>query len=333
MKYLVTGAAGFIGSHLLKSLAEEGHSVLGLDNYNDYYSPQMKRLRVATILRPLGLEVKEISLENIHDVNSLIRKFEPDKVFHFAAQPGVRLPLNEYSSYVDRNLVGFSNIIGACVANEIPDFLYASSSSVYGNFTGISSSEKENAIEPISFYGATKLAGEVLAKTIVRNSSTRARGLRLFTVYGPWGRPDMAYFRIISSYFTDYCFQMFGDGSIKRDFTNIRDITNLTQLLSIDLSSRNRGFHDVVNIGGGNSVSLVNMIETLENILGKDLLFEKYEHNPNDVIYTNADSTYLESLVGEKPKVNLEEGLTEVIEWASRLGNLHLLKDWSESVN
>jgi UDP-glucuronate 4-epimerase len=245
----------------------------------------------------------------------------------------VRLPVVEYSNYVNRNIVGFSNLLRACVINAIPDFIYASSSSVYGNFEGISSSEITRSPDPISFYGATKLAGEILASSNVRNSQTRARGLRLFTVYGPWGRPDMAYFRLLSSVLTDYPFRMFGDGLIRRDFTNISDITKFTRLLGEELSNYKPGFHDVVNIGGGNPVSLVNMIETLEEILDKKIRIKKFEHNINDVNFTNANTGYLESLVGSKPTIKLKEGLTEVAEWASNLPNINELKIWSESVS
>lgn len=332
MRYLVTGAAGFIGSHMLKSFTEQGHTVLGLDNFNSYYSPSLKRARVSTFLEPLGVTVKDVSLEDQANVNTLIRKYGPDKVFHFAAQPGVRLPLMEYPDYVNRNLVAFSNLIQACVSNETPDFIYASSSSVYGNLSGVSSSELNDQAQPISFYGATKLAGEILAKTIVRNTSTRARGLRLFTVYGPWGRPDMAYFRLIASTFSNYRFQMYGDGAIKRDFTNIKDVIALTSLLAAELSTHESGFHDVVNIGGGNSVSMINMIQVLESLLGKTLDLEKYRQDPNDVNYTNADATYLSSLVGQVPSIDLRSGLEEVLKWASGIKKLDLLRVWAESV-
>ena len=333
MRFLVTGAAGFIGSHLAKSLAQEGNTVLGIDSFNDYYSPELKRARVREIVSPLDVEVREIDLENDLAINRLVKGFKPDRVFHFAAQPGVRLPVVEYSNYVNRNIVGFSNLLRACVINAIPDFIYASSSSVYGNFEGISSSEITRSPDPISFYGATKLAGEILASSNVRNSQTRARGLRLFTVYGPWGRPDMAYFRLLSSVLTDYPFRMFGDGLIRRDFTNISDITKFTRLLGEELSNYKPGFHDVVNIGGGNPVSLVNMIETLEEILDKKIRIKKFEHNINDVNFTNANTGYLESLVGSKPTIKLKEGLTEVAEWASNLPNINELKIWSESVS
>lgn len=333
MRYLVTGAAGFIGAHLSSSLAKDGHTVVGIDTYNDYYSPDLKRARVEEIVLPTGVEVIELNLEDDLAVNLFINKFMPDKVYHFAAQPGVRLQVKDYSIYVNRNIVGFSNLIRSCVINQIPDFIYASSSSVYGNPMESSSSEKSPFLNPVSFYGATKLAGEILVSSMVKNSQTRARGLRLFTVYGPWGRPDMAYFRLLTSLLTDYPFQMFGDGSIRRDFTNISDITKFTSLLSTELSNHEYGFHDVVNIGGGNSVSLINMIETFEEIIGKKIILNNFDRNLNDVNFTNANPNYLESLVGSKPEIRLYEGLSEVFKWASTLTDINQLKYWSESVN
>ena len=332
MKYLVTGAAGFIGAHLFESLAKDGHTVIGVDSFNDYYSPSLKRDRVAQLISNKNATISDINLEEENSVNALIQEFMPDTVFHFAAQPCVRLQFKEYSSYIDRNIVGFSNLVRSCVTNEVPDIVYASSSSVYGNFPGNLLSESSHNLDPISFYGATKLAGEILANSAVRNSATRARGLRLFTVYGPWGRPDMAYFRLISNIIADYPFEMYGDGTIKRDFTNISDVIRITKLLGTELATHKKGFHDVVNIGGGNPVSLLSMVEKIEEILHKKIVLKKYEHNQNDVNFTNADTTYLKSLVGTTPNVQLSVGLSEVVNWATTLPNVMNLKNWCESV-
>ena len=199
MKYLVTGAAGFIGSNLSARLAKSGNEVLGVDNFSPYYSPKFKELRVANLLTPVGIEVKKIDLSDISAVVEIVREFRPTVIIHLAAQPGVRTPLGKSYQYVQNNLVAFANVLQTAIEESVPDFLYASSSSVYGNSLESPYREDNLNIRPISIYGATKFANEILTPAFVSGSKTRARGLRFFTVYGPWGRPDMAYFRIIDS--------------------------------------------------------------------------------------------------------------------------------------
>ena len=332
MKFLVTGAAGFIGAHLSSQLAKMGHQVVAVDNFSSYYSTELKKLRVSSLLSADGIEFHEYDLKDRVQVKSLFSRNNFNSVFHLAAQPGVRLPSSQYSKYVDDNLVVFENILSSTVLNSIPNFLYASSSSVYGNSKLIPYSEKEKGLEPVSFYGATKLANEILVPSVVRNSHTKARGMRFFTVYGPWGRPDMAYFRIIARLLVGSPFTIFGDGNVIRDFTYIGDVVDSIIGLDSELSNRPSGFSDLVNIGGGNPSSLNGMIEQISRQFDVSSEFDHSEFNANDVKGTHADTSYLYGLTGNRPATTLEEGLFNAIEWAMSpnvRNNLHL---WVTSV-
>jgi UDP-glucuronate 4-epimerase len=333
VKYLVTGAAGFIGSHLSQLLLEREHEVVALDNFNEYYSSEFKRKRINEILEPLGLSVRNVDLCVKDSVNQLIRKERPDVVVHLAGQPGVRTPLEQSHLYVESNLVAFCNVLEACTANEVPNFLYASSSSVYGDSLQLPYSEGNRNLAPVSIYGATKLAGEILAPSYVRGSKTKTRGMRFFTVYGPWGRPDMAYFRLINSGLNQMRFDKFGDGNIKRDFTYISDITNMILRLSLELVRREDGFSDIVNIGGGNPHSLNDLIEAVEKILEVTILVDAREQNSNDSKITCADTTKLEALTGSKPQIDLETGLSETVKWAKSIIPASELDKWIRSTN
>lgn len=333
MKYLVTGAAGFIGAHLSQLLLEQEHEVVALDNFNRYYSSEFKRKRAREILGPLGLSVQDLDLRMKDAVYQVIRKERPDVVVHLAGQPGVRTPLEQSHLYVESNLVAFCNILEACTANEIPNLLYASSSSVYGDSLQLPYSEANRNLAPVSIYGATKLAGEILAPSFVKGSKTKTRGMRFFTVYGPWGRPDMAYFRLINSGLNQVQFNKFGDGAIKRDFTYVSDITNMISKLSIELTRREGGFSDIVNIGGGNPHSLNDLIEAVEKILTVKISVDSQERNTNDSKITCADTNKLEELTGSKPQIDLETGLIETIKWAKSIIPASKLDEWIRSTN
>ena len=333
LKYLVTGAAGFIGSNLSAKLADAKNSVLGLDNFSSYYSPQLKRMRCIELLQPRNIEVVEIDLANLDKVQGIVLDFQPDVIIHLAAQPGVRTPLSNSFQYIENNLSAFGNILQSAVQNKVPGFLYASSSSVYGNSTEAPFKESNTSIRPISIYGATKLANEILVPPFVSRSATRARGMRFFTVYGPWGRPDMAYFRIINSLLDGSRFNKFGDGNVRRDFTYIDDITSGIEKLSLELASHAEGYSDVVNIGGGNPHSLNDLIEVISSKLGKNLKTSVINSHPNDTSLTCADVSTLVNLIGISPKVTLEEGINKTIEWAQKVEIQSRLKDWISSTN
>ncbi|MEY4432513.1 MAG: hypothetical protein RLZZ44_643, partial [Bacteroidota bacterium] len=238
----------------------------------------------------------------------------------------------ESRKYVESNLVGFSNILISTIEHKIPKFLYASSSSVYGDKAAIPYHEFELNLHPNSFYGSTKLANELLAPTLVKNSSTIARGLRFFTVYGPWGRPDMAYFRMIANVIAGTDFNFFGDGSIERDFTFISDAVSSVINLTIELDGRKPGFSDIVNLGGGRPLSMNYLLETVGSLTGKTVEFQRLETNKNDAKKTMSDSTYIQELIGSKPNIKLEDGILKTIEWASRDVISKNLDKWVKSV-
>ena len=328
MKYLVTGAAGFIGSHLCHRLTTEGNEVIAIDNFSDYYDVNLKKLRVKKLLTPVQLEVLSVDISDKSAIDELIASTKPEVVINLAAQAGVRLPTDQIHKYVKSNLVGFSNVLQSTVSNKIPYFLYASSSSVYGDLAVIPYTEGEKNLHPNSFYGATKLANELLTPTLVKNSATVARGLRFFSVYGPWGRPDMAYFRIIASAINDSCFELFGDGTIERDFTYIDDVVRSIIFLIDELKKHKFGFTDLVNLGGGNPTSINTLIEIVEKVSNKRVNLSKEIANSADVKKTMSNDKYLKLLIGKSPYTNIMEGITKTISWANENSIKTNLNKW-----
>ena len=332
MQYLITGAAGFIGSFLCHKLAKEGNKIIAIDNFSNYYDVGLKNTRVKELLNPLNIDVINLDITDALKFDDLVSKSKPDVVINLAAQAGVRLPVNETDKYVNSNLVGFSNVLRSTVNNKVPFFLYASSSSVYGDKAAIPYIESEQNLHPTSFYGATKLANELLTSTLIRNSSTAARGLRFFTVYGPWGRPDMAYFRMIANVISGAEFNFFGDGSVERDFTFIDDAVNSVIALSTELQKRKPGYSDVVNLGGGRPLSMNYLLQTVSSISKNEVKFNRLNSNTNDAKKTMSDSKYIESLIGSKPSTKLEDGIAKTIAWAMREDISSNLNTWVKSV-
>jgi UDP-glucuronate 4-epimerase len=332
VKYLVTGAAGFVGSHLANQLVMNGHDVVAIDNYSDYYAPDLKRMRASTFLAPNGIQILEVSLEKDNEVRELLYRNNFHSVFHLAAQPGVRIPIGQQGRYISSNLTAFANLLTISRECKVANFLYASSSSVYGNCPDKSFSEISSIPSPVSFYGGSKLANEVMAKSGEHDSVTRTRAMRFFTVYGKWGRPDMAYFRLIASALDGYRFSMFGNGDVLRDFTFIDDVTKSIIKLDENLQTQVQGFGDVVNIGGGNPFSMNQMISTIEDILNVQVNAKLEATNSNDVSRTCANPEYLTSLIGSSPQTSLRAGLESVIKWSQQKEIIINLKRWSDSV-
>lgn len=333
MRAIVTGSSGFIGAHLSAFLLKSGYEILGMDSHSDYYSPALKNLRMFRLSESHQFRFLKVDLSDFKVIDEAVKKFEPDVIFHLAAQAGVRIPVSRIDRYVQSNLVGFSAILQSAVLNKVPKFLYASSSSVYGDSATIPYAESELILCPNSFYGATKLSNESLANALVKDSFTKARGMRFFTVYGPVGRPDMAYFRIISSLINATTFELFGDGSVERDFTYIEDCVKMITLLETELDSHEPGFSDVVNIGGGQPVSINNLIKITCEILNTKINLSKQASDPKDVSRTMADPSKLVSLIGVKPERKLEDGLAMTIRWAKEDVTPAELLNWVASTS
>lgn len=331
MRYLVSGAAGFIGSKIARELTLSGNDVIGLDSFNRYYDAELKRLRVRTLLSPLSVQVKQLDICEAGALEEIIRDFKPNGIFHFAAQAGVRIPIEEVNKYVDSNLVGFTNILKSAIVNKVPNFIYASSSSVYGDSKNFPYNEEDSNISPKSYYGVTKRTNELIARVLIPNSVTKARGLRFFTVYGPWGRPDMAYFRLITSAIHGKEFELYGDGTVERDFTYIDDVSNSSIKLMSQLDDCDDGHNDLVNIGGGNPVSMLNLIQEIESQSNAQIYLNKYSEYKGDVFKTIASKKYLSQLIGDNSFTDIKQGIEQTLNWATSLEVKGLLPGWVAS--
>lgn len=331
MTILVTGAAGFIGSALANKLSNLGAEVVGVDNYSPYYSRDLKEKRVDNFFDSSRMKFVTLDLVDRKNLEKIFSEHRIETVIHLAAQAGVRVSVSNWSRYVEDNLLGFANILLLSEKCKVKSFLYASSSSVYGNQSG-KFTEELNSTVPISFYGATKLANENLARTLSSQSQLRTRGLRFFTVYGPWGRPDMVYFKMLRSAFLGDPFILWGDGKIERDFTFINDVIEMVIDLTRELEHRESGYSDVVNIGGGRPISIIELMKTIEAITGNKVPFILGDSDPRDVQNTRADYEKLKRLVGKIPSTPIELGLRSTIEWASRMENKDQLSSWINSV-
>lgn len=314
---LVTGAAGFIGSVVAAGLSEKGMPVVGCDNFNDYYSPKLKHDRVNHFLKPRGIACEQIELADAVQVNDLFERVKPSFVVHLAAQAGVRYSLENPAAYIQSNLVGFSNILEACRHLRPRHLVYASSSSVYGASLKVPFHEDDPTDTPVSLYAATKKSNEVLAHSYSHLFGLRATGLRFFTVYGPWGRPDMAYFSFTQKILEGKVIPVFGKGELSRDFTYIDDIAEAVNrvLLSSGAAEENAVPHAILNIGNHQPVTVIDFISTLERVLGVKAQMEFLSMQPGDVPATYADTTRLRELVGFSPSTPLDEGLARFRDW------------------
>jgi len=314
---LVTGVAGFIGYHLTNKLLGEGHTVTGIDNLNDYYNVQLKKDRLSRI------ESERFSFihGDLEDRNLILETFAQsrfDYVINLAAQAGVRYSLENPYAYIDSNIIGFLNILEACKKYPVKHLLYASSSSVYGGNTKIPFSESDCTEKPLSLYGATKKTNELMAYSYSYLYKIPATGLRFFTVYGPWGRPDMAMYIFTKAIFEGKPIKVFNYGNMKRDFTYVDDIIQgIIKLLDKAPGSKEKSDlpHKTYNIGNNNPESLEYFIEVLEKEIGKTAQKELLPLQPGDVIETFADITELNRDTGFKPTTSIERGIKEFVTW------------------
>ena len=316
-RILVTGAAGFVGSFVAARLTAMGHQVTGCDNFNDYYDPQLKEDRVAALLAPAGIDCERLDIANNAALVALFERVRPTLVVHLAAQAGVRYSLQNPAAYIQSNLVGFGNILEACRHHRIAHLLYASSSSVYGSNVKVPFSESDRVDEPMSLYAATKKANELMAHSYSHLYGFPATGLRFFTVYGPWGRPDMAYFSFTEKMLRGKRIPVFAEGKLTRDFTYIDDIVEgVVRLLfkpQPEASAKVR--HAVFNIGNSQPVQVMDFVHTLERVLGVEAMLDFQPMQAGDVAATHADTSLLQEWVGYKPSTPLETGLTRYRDW------------------
>lgn len=314
MKILVTGAAGFIGMHLCVRLLEKGHSVVGIDNLNNYYDVELKHAR----LEKLNSCVGDFSFEKIDitDQGSLTALFATnlfDSVCNLAAQAGVRYSISNPETYIQSNLFGFFNLLEACRNFKIPHLVYASSSSVYGKNETLPYSVNDKTDSPVSLYAATKKANELLAYSYTHLYGFKATALRFFTVYGPWGRPDMAPYLFTDAILNDRTIKVFNNGDMYRDFTYIDDIIDGI-VATIEKPSKQES-HRVFNLGNNHPVCLIDFIKTIESVAGKEATKEFLPMQPGDVHSTFADITESSTELGYCPKVDLKEGISHFVKW------------------
>lgn len=325
-KILVTGSAGFIGMHTAARLLERGDTVVGLDNVNDYYSVQLKRDRLERLTGRDGFSFAELSLEDRAGINRLFAAEQFDKVIHLAAQAGVRYSLENPHAYVDSNLVGFVNILEACRHHEVQHLSYASSSSVYGANKNKPFSVNDRVDHPVSLYAASKKANELMAHTYSHLFGLPTTGLRFFTVYGPWGRPDMAMWLFTKAILNGEPINVFNHGKMRRDFTYVDDIVEGVIRVSDNTPTPNpekdplddsttAAPYRVYNIGNNQPVELMHMIETLEKCLGVTAQKNMMDIQPGDVPETFADIDALQNDVGFRPDTSIETGIKRFVAW------------------
>ena len=309
-KILITGAAGFIGSHICKSFLNDNHEIYGIDNLNDYYDVNLKKNRLKTFSNHTNFTFNEIDISNYTELANIFSKFKPDYVINLAAQAGVRYSLKNPFSYLNSNLVGFLNVIELCKDYSIKKLIYASSSSVYGENTKIPFSENDITDTPLSLYAATKKSNELIAYSYSKLFNICCIGLRFFTVYGPWGRPDMAYFSFTEKIIKNEAIDVYNNGDMKRDFTYIDDIVD-----GVRLTLERKDSYEIFNLGNNKPEKLMDLISYLENFLNKKAKINFLPMQPGEVYQTYADIDKSNEILGYSPKVNLEDGINQFIKW------------------
>lgn len=328
MKILVTGMAGFIGFHLATALAKRGDHVVGIDNLNSYYDVSLKEARLALLQQYPNCRFIKMDLADRHQLNSLFKTEQFDSVVNLAAQAGVRYSLINPHAYMESNIIGFCNILEGCRHYHVKHLVYASSSSVYGANTNYPFSENNTVDHPVALYAASKKANEAMAHSYAHLYGLPCTGLRFFTVYGPWGRPDMALFQFVKNIVAGKPIDVFNHGNMYRDFTYIDDIVaGIIHAIDHPAAPNPHWSSDqpdpatsyapwrVYNIGNGNPVKLMDFIHEIEHQLGKKAIINFLDLQPGDVAKTAADTSNLERDLGYKPKINIQDGIKHFMQW------------------
>ena len=313
-RVMVTGAAGFIGAALSLELAKRGYQIYGIDNLNDYYDVKLKKDRLSRLEEVINFQFKKLDISEKEQLFSTFEKFKPEIVINLAAQAGVRYSIQNPDSYTKSNLVGFANILECCRHFCVEHLIFASSSSVYGKNKKIPFSEDDNVDRPVSYYAATKKSNELMAAAYSELYKLRITGLRFFTVYGPWGRLDMAPWLFTQAILSGKPIKVFNYGKMRRDFTYIDDIVNGVIGL-VDLEGAGQELFNIYNIGNNEPEELGYFIEIIEKECGVKAIKEYLPMQMGDVPVTYADISKLNELTGFKPQISLEEGLKRFISW------------------
>ena len=324
----MTGVAGFIGMHSAKKLLDDGHEVIGIDNLNDYYDVSLKEDRLKTLEGYQNFRFVKLDIKDQKDVLSLFKKELPQRVLHLAAQAGVRYSIQNPYVYIDSNIQGFINILEGCRATKTEHLVFASSSSVYGGNEKVPFSEHDNVDHPVSLYAATKKANELMAHTYSHLYQIPTTGLRFFTVYGPWGRPDMSPMLFTKAILANEPIQVFNHGDMMRDFTYIDDVIASVNETLFKTATPNINFdakhpdpatshapYRIFNIGNSQPVPLMKFIETIENALGKKAIKNMMNMQAGDVKVTSADTSELNQWVNFRPSTSIKEGVKRFVDW------------------
>jgi len=310
MKIIVTGAAGFIGFHLSKSLLNDGYEVFGVDNLNNYYDPNLKLARLEKLKQFKNFTFEKVDIADRESITNSFQSFNPNKVVNLAAQAGVRYSIENPYAYMDSNLVGFLNIIELCRHNNVEGFIYASSSSVYGGNEKIPFNIKDRVDRPLAFYGASKRANELIAHSYSHLYGLHTTGLRYFTVYGPWGRPDMAMYIFANKISRGEPIQVFNHGKMKRDFTYIDDIICGTR------AAMEKNFkYEIFNLGNHRSEKLMDMIGLIEKEIGREAILDFQDMQAGDIPESFADITHSQECLGFEPMTPINQGIPKFINW------------------
>jgi UDP-glucuronate 4-epimerase len=316
MRILITGAAGFIGFHTARRLCRDGHQVVGIDNLNSYYSVELKQARLAQLQQCDNFQFHLMDVADKQSLLALFGEHRFDQVIHLAAQAGVRYSIDSPDTYAQSNLVGFLNVLEACRAHTPAHLIYASSSSVYGLNHKLPYATSDAVEQPISFYAATKRANELMAHSYAHLYGIPTTGLRFFTVYGPWGRPDMALFKFTDAILKGQPIDVYNDGAMSRDFTYIDDIVEaLVRLIPLPPAPESGAPNKVYNIGFGSPVKLLDFVECLEDALNTRAIKNFMPLQSGDVLNTWADTRELEERVGFRPQVTVAAGVPSFVDW------------------